>query len=232
MTDTDDAKRRAGEAAAALVQTDMCLGLGTGSTTLFALDAIGRRIREEGLRIRGIATSFQAERAARRYGIPLTSFEEVARLDLAIDGADEVDDDLNLIKGRGGAHTREKVIAARADRFVVLIDPSKRVSRLGTEFPVPVEVLPMAAAAVMRDLKKMGATPELREGGRKDGPVVTDQGFWLVDARFDGIDDPAGLDRAVRSIPGVLDHGLFIGMATSVLVGSAEGVEELRPLKR
>lgn len=212
----------------------MRLGLGTGSTTAEALRALGRRIEAEGLNVVGVPTSFAAERLARAHGIPLATFYDVETLDLALDGADEVfvagDGAVHLIKGRGAAHTREKVVAGVADRFVVLIDPSKEVARLGERMPVPVEVLPMAEAPVARALRALGGAPELRMGQRKDGPVVTDQGFWVLDTRFDGIPDPAALDRALHAIPGVLDHGLFVGLATDVLVGEADGT--VRHLRR
>ena len=229
MTKKDAAKKAAGEAAAALVEDGMHLGLGTGSTTAFAVEALGRRVREEGLQVRGVPTSFAAERLARAAGIPLVTLEDVDGLDLAMDGADEVDPALNLIKGRGAAHTREKIVASAAARFVVLVDPSKQVEQLGAQWPVPVEIVPMAAAPVMRAIEQLAGRPELREGERKDGPVVTDQGFWVIDARFDGIDDPAALSRALADLPGVLEHGLFLGLATDVLVGRAGGeVERLR----
>lgn len=224
MPPQDHAKRAAGEAAAALVESGMRVGLGTGSTTAFALQALGRRIREEGLMMVGVPTSFAAERLARAEGIPLTTLDVLDALDLALDGADEVDPALRLIKGRGAAHTREKVVAAQARRFVVLVDPSKEVARLGTRMPVPVEVLPMALGPVRRALERLGARPALRLGQRKDGPVVSDQGFWIVDAHFEGgIDDPEALDRALNDLPGVLDHGLFLGLATDVLVGEEGG---------
>ncbi|GIV59969.1 ribose-5-phosphate isomerase RpiA [Rhodocaloribacter litoris] len=224
------AKRAVGEQVAAMVEDGMCLGLGTGSTAACALEALGRRIRDEGLHVSGIPTSFFAEQLARTCGIPLVTFEDVDRVDLAFDGADEVDPHLNLIKGRGAAHTREKVVATQAARFVVLVDETKLVDRLGTRMPVPVEVLPMAARPVRRALERLGARAELRMGARKDGPVVTDQGFWVIDARFEaGLDDPAALDHALKRLPGVLDHGLFIGLATDVLVGEEDGgVRHLR----
>ena len=206
------------------------VGLGTGSTTAYAIAALGRRMREEGLEIIGTPTSSAAERLAREHGIPLCSLDEVDYLNVAFDGADEVTPALDLIKGRGGAHTREKVVASLADRFVVLVDSSKLVSTLGTRMPVPVEVLPMAATPVMRALGELGARPVLRMGVRKDGPVVSDQGFWIIDAHFDGIDDPGALSREILFIPGVLDHGLFIGMATQVLVGGHGG--QVRQLTR
>ena len=230
--DPDVAKRAAGSAAADLVESGMRLGLGTGSTTAFAIEAIGRRVQDEGLDVSGVPTSFAAERLARQHGVPLVSLEEIGldtlgatahALDLALDGADEVSPDLALIKGRGAAHVREKVIAALAARFVVLADESKMVTRLGLKMPVPVEVLPMAEASVAWALRGLGAEPELRMGERKDGPVVTDQGLWVLDAHFDGIDAPAALASEMDHIPGVLGHGLFVGLATDVLVGTAEG---------
>ncbi len=149
-SDQADAKESVGREAAALVQPDMLLGLGTGSTASAALRALGRRVREEGLRVAGVATSFASERLARELDIRLVSMDEVSRLDLAFDGADEIDPMLNLIKGRGAAHSREKVVAALADRFVVLGDPTKLVDQLGSRAPVPVEVMPMAATTSSR----------------------------------------------------------------------------------
>ncbi len=222
--DQNAAKKAAGEAAAAMAQDGQRIGLGTGSTTAYTIAALGRRVREEGLQIVGTPTSFAAERLGRQHGIPLATLDELDALDIAFDGADEVSPGFDLIKGRGAAHTREKVVASLAARFVVLIDPSKQVERLGTRMPVPVEVLPMAAAPVMRALEGLGARPVLRMGQRKDGPVVSDQGFWIIDAHFDdGLDDPATLDQALLALPGVLDHGLFIGLATDVVVGEPSG---------
>ena len=239
MTDSDLAKQAAGEAAAALVSDGMRVGLGTGSTTAFAIAALGRRVREDGLRVAGVPTSFAAERLARAHGVPLITLDDLGldalapgapALDVALDGADEVDPALGLVKGRGGAHVREKVVASLAARFVVLADASKRVARLGTTMPVPVEVLPMAAAAVARSLRGLGAAPVLRMALAKDGPVVTDQGLWILDARFpDGIADAAAVSLAIDTLPGVLGHGLFLGMATDVLVGHDDGsVEHVR----
>jgi ribose 5-phosphate isomerase A len=222
--DRDAAKKAAGQEAASLVQDGMALGLGTGSTTAHALTAIGQRVQEDGLNVRGVPTSFAAERLARRHGIPLTTLDDDPQLDLAIDGADEVDDALRLIKGRGGAHAREKVVATQANRFVVVADPTKEVSQLGTESPLPVEVLPMATTPVSQALRDRGATPELRLADAKDGPVVSDQGLWIVDAHFpDGIDDPEALNQFLNARPGVLDHGLFLETATDVIVGHPDG---------
>lgn len=224
-------KEAVGREAAALVMPGMRVGLGTGSTASAALRSIGVRVREEGLSIVGVATSFASERLARACGIRLVQVDEVERLDLAMDGADEVDPMLNLIKGRGAAHSREKVVAALADRFVVLADPSKLVERLGSRAPVPVEVMPMALASVTRSLEQLGARAELRTGIRKDGPVVTDQGFWIIDAHFGPIPDPEALNRTLHALPGVLDHGLFLGMASLALVGAPDGtVRRIEPV--
>ena len=230
--DAREAKRAAGLAAAALVEDGMRLGLGTGSTTAFAIEAVGRRVREEGLTVVGVPTSYAAERLAREHGVPVRTLDDLGLaalptaqppLDLALDGADEVDPEGRLIKGRGGAHVREKVVAALAARFAVLVDPSKEVERLGTTTPVPVEVLPFAEPAVARALRGLGAEPALRMGERKDGPVVTDQGLWILDARFPAIDDAGALGADIDAVPGVLGHGLFVGLATDVLVGGAGG---------
>lgn len=221
------AKRVVGETVAAMIESGMVLGLGTGSTAALAIEALGRRVAEEGLRVRGIPTSFASERLAREHGIEVVTLDECPEVDLAFDGADEFDPELNLIKGRGAAHTREKIVASCARRFVVLVDESKRVERLGTKMPLPIEVVPMATAPIMRVLRKLGADPSLRMGLRKDGPVVSDQGLWIMDAQFDhGIGDIDAVNRTLLHTPGVVDHGLFIGMATTVLVGRADGTVE------
>lgn len=202
----------------------MRVGLGTGSTASVAIVELGRRIREDGLSFIGTPTSYASELLAQENDIPLCDLRNIVSLDFAFDGADEVDGDLRLIKGRGAAHTREKVVASLARRFVVLVDESKRVDRLGTKFPVPIEVVPMAAFPVMRWVDALGARSEIRMAADKDGPVVTDQGLWIVDARFEnGIEDPDEVDRLLSKMAGVLDHGLFLDLATDVLVGTADG---------
>lgn len=222
--DRDAAKKAAGQHAATLVRDGMRLGLGTGSTTAYAIKAIGRRISEENLEVQGVPTSFGSERLARTHGIPLTTLDETPSLDLVVDGADEVDSAFRLIKGGGGAHSREKVVAAQTDRFVVVVDPTKEVDQLGTQAPVPIEVLPMAVTPVARALETVGITAELRTGTEKDGPVVTDQGLWLLDGHVpEGIDDPAALNQMLCTQPGILDHGLFLDMVTDVIIGSPDG---------
>lgn len=223
----NDAKRLVGQTVAGMITSGMVLGLGTGSTAAMAIQALGERVSREGLDVVGIPTSFASERLARENGIPLTSLDEHPLVDLAFDGADEFDPGLALIKGRGAAHTREKIVAAQAREFVVLVDESKRVSRLGERMSLPVEVVPMAVAPVMAVLRKMGASPVLRMGMKKDGPVVTDQGLWILDAAFDhGLGDLDAVNTTLLQTPGVLDHGLFVGMATTVLVGCEDGTVE------
>jgi ribose 5-phosphate isomerase A len=216
------AKQRVAIEAARLVKGGMVVGLGTGSTTAFVIEQLGQRIRDEHLSIRGIPTSYQAAMLARKHGVPMTTLDDVDHIDIAIDGADEVDPHKNLIKGGGAAHTREKVIDSLADLFVVVVDASKLVSRLGETFPVPVEVLPMAVAPVLRRLTAMGGKPAIRMGVKKDGPVITDQGNMIVDVQFKVIDDPARLEATLNNIPGVLDNGIFAGLADVILVGQSD----------
>lgn len=213
-------KQAVGRAAANRVLSNSIVGLGTGSTTAYALEFIGNRLKKGELtNVVGIPTSFQAEVLARRYGIPLTTLDVVDRIDIAIDGADEVDPQKNLIKGGGAAHTREKIVDALAETFLVVVDSGKLVDHLGSTFLLPVEVIPMALTPVMRALEKLGGSPELRMGVKKAGPVVTDQGNLVIDVKFDAIPDPAGLEKAINNTPGVLENGLFVGVADVVLVG-------------
>jgi ribose 5-phosphate isomerase A len=213
------AKRAAGREAAKMVRAGQIVGLGTGSTAALAIEELGLRVRDEGLAIVGVATSYQAAALARRAGIPVRSLEEIGRIDVAIDGADEADPRKNLIKGGGAAHTREKVIASEAALFIVVLDESKLVAHLGERSPVPVEAIPMAAAVVARRLEALGGQPELRMGIRKDGPVITDNGNVVIDVQFGPIADPLRLEKAINEIPGVVDNGLFIGLADLLLVG-------------
>ncbi|MFB3908254.1 MAG: ribose-5-phosphate isomerase RpiA [Candidatus Eisenbacteria bacterium] len=223
---TQEAKRRAGIAAARLVASGQVVGLGTGSTAAEAIAELGRRVREEELSIRGVPTSYQAAILARANRIPLTTLDDVDRVHVAIDGADEVDPDKNLIKGGGAAHTREKVIDSLAELFVVVVDEKKLVRRLGEACPVPVEVIPMALAPVRRALEALGGRPELRLGVRKDGPVVTDEGNWILDVFFPGgIGDPRRVERDIDTIPGVLECGLFVGVADRILIASPDSDE-------
>lgn len=213
-------KQEVGKAAANRVQSNSIVGLGTGSTTAFALEYIGDRLKKGELtNVVGVPTSFQAEVLAREYGIPLTTLDAIDHIDIAIDGADEVDPHKNLIKGGGAAHTREKIVDALANSFIVVVDSGKLVDKLGSTFLLPVEVIPMARTPVMRALEKLGGQPTLRMGVKKAGPVVTDQGNLVIDVKFAAIDNPAELEKNINNIPGVLENGLFVGVTDVVLVG-------------
>lgn len=216
-------KQEVGRAAAAQVESGTVLGLGTGSTTAFAIQFIGDRLASGELTdIKGVPTSFQASVLAKKYGIPLTTLDEVDTIHLAIDGADEVDPQFNLIKGGGAAHTREKIVDGLAEKFIVVVDSSKLVDKLGSTFALPVEVLPMAVTPVSRALATLGGTVDLRMGVNKDGPVITDQGNMVLDVKFEAIAAPAELEATLNNIPGVLENGLFVGLATEILVGEVK----------
>ncbi len=229
MSWKESAKKAAAIEATKLVKSGQVVGLGTGSTVRYAIIELGRRIREEGLDIVGIPTSYQSMMLAAEVGIPLTNLFETPSIDIAIDGADQVDFELNLIKGGGAAHAREKVVDSLAKQFVVVVDETKVVEKLGRKQPVPVEVLPFALPAVVRKLEELGGKPSLRIASKKDGPIVTDNGNFVVDVDFGVIENPAELDQRIRSIPGVVETGLFIRLADVVFVGcKTEDVKILR----
>jgi ribose 5-phosphate isomerase A len=222
----DALKRAAAEAAVGLVQPGMVVGLGTGSTAAFAIEALARRHRE-GLRFVGIPTSERTATQAQAAGIPLTSFTEHRRIDLTIDGADEVENgSLNLIKGLGGALLREKIVAAASQRLAIIVDGSKLVDRLGTHSPVPVEVVAFGLEASQASLEVLGASVSVRASA-SGAPFVTDNGNRMVDCRFGPIADPARLQRRIRRIVGVVECGLFVGRADPVFVADRDGVHRL-----
>jgi ribose 5-phosphate isomerase A len=206
----------------------MIVGLGTGSTVLFTLMRLAERVRVERLSVRGVPTSLDTETKARALGIPLASLEEVEAIDLTIDGADEIDARFDMIKGGGGALLREKVVAALSRREVIVVDRSKVVDRLGVLFPLPVEVVPFARAAVARRIERMGATLTVRvRAGRE--VVRTDNGNEILDCRFPGgIADARRLERELDEIPGVVESGLFVGLAHQLVVGDENGRVETR----
>ena len=207
MMSQDADKKAAALAAADEVKAGMLVGLGTGSTAAFLIDELGRRFAA-GLKFQAVATSIASEKQAKALGIPVLPFSEVAHIDLAIDGADEIDPQLRAIKGAGGAMLREKCVAAAAARMVVIADSSKKVAQLGRSMPVPCETLPFAHAFVGRALEELGARAVLR---MKEGtPYRTDQGNLILDCHFGPIADPAGLAASLSSIPGMLGHGLFV----------------------
>jgi len=218
-------KELAGRAGAKLVRDGDVVGLGTGSTAYFAVLALGERVKA-GLKILGIPTSIATGELARKLGIPLTTLDEHPEIDITLDGADEIGPHLNLTKGGGGALLREKVVASASKKMVVVADSSKLVPALG-KFPLPVEVIPFARAVVERKLASLGATPKLRL--KQDGqPYITDNGNHILDASFGKIADPPAVARILSDTPGVVEHGLFIGLAKMALVGNGNRVEEIR----
>ena len=223
----EEAKKRVALEAVKHVQDDFIVGLGSGSTAAYVIQQIGEKIRLESLRILGVPTSHQAMMLAVHCGVPLTTLNEHPQLDLAIDGADQIDRDLNLIKGGGGALTREKIVASAAKQFIIVADETKLVERLGTSHTVPIEVLPFALPTVMVKLRELKGKPALREGGGKVGPLVTDNGNFVVDVDFGPVDDVKELDLQLKLISGVIETGLFVGMADVVYLGKPDGVEKL-----
>ena len=226
MDEQTRAKRNAGYYAADLIQDNSIVGLGTGSTVFFMMERLAERILG-GLSVPGIATSFQTERRAHEYNIPLSSLHEHEEIDIAIDGADQIDPAFRLIKGRGAAQTRERCVAEAARSFVVVADKGKLTDALTA--PVPVEVLSFAVPVVMKRLKALGGIPVVREGVKKDGPVITDNGNWIIDCSFPKIEDPEGMECAINSLPGVLSSGIFTEFTnkTKIVIGTPEGVEFL-----
>jgi len=218
-------KRKVGYEAAKLVKDGDVVGLGTGSTTHYFIEKLGKRIEIEDINIMGVPTSYQSFFLARDSNIPITTLEE-HNVDIAVDGADEVDPELNLIKGGGAAHTLEKIVDESADRFVVIVDESKIVSKLGS-FPVPVEVIPNATRTVKNHLIEMGGVPLLRMAERKDGPVVTDNGNFIYDIKFT-IKNPKKLETELNTIPGVVENGIFSQIVDEVIVGRDNGIEVLK----
>jgi ribose 5-phosphate isomerase A len=226
-SDADSARRAAAAAAAAEVENGMVLGLGTGRTAALALHALAARIAREGLRVVGIPTSDRTAALARELGIALGDFAQHRSIDLTIDGADEVErGTLDLIKGLGGALLREKIVAAASRRLTIVVDEGKLSDRLGTLAPVPVEIVPFGHELVLDRLAGLGGAPVLRRG-EAGAPFVTDGGHYIADCRFGPIGDAAGLDQRLAGLVGVVESGLFLGMAARVIVGSADGTRML-----
>jgi ribose 5-phosphate isomerase A len=222
----EEARRRAAEAAAAEVEDGMVVGLGTGATAALAIEALARRIAG-GLRVAGIPTSERMAALATRLGVPLTSFAAHRRIDLTIDGADEVEiGSLDLVKGLGGALLREKIVAAASRRMLVVVDEAKLVERLGTREPLPVEIVPFGHEATLERLERAGAAPTLRGAGA-GAPFRSDGGHFIADCRTGPIADAAVLEARLHGIVGVVETGLFLGLATRVVVGTADGVRVL-----
>lgn len=224
---TDALKKQAGEYAAGFVKSGMIVGLGSGSTAIFATRRIAHSLHSGELTgVLGVPTSLATEAAATKLGIPLTTLAQHPRVDITIDGADEVDPDFNLIKGGGGAHLREKIVAQATERLVIVADATKLVDQLGTTWAIPVEVIPFGWESQAAYLASLGAAPTLRMVG--DAPFQTDGGNRILDAGFGPIADPAALARQLESRAGIVEHGLFIGMARDVVVAGVDGVQHLR----
>ena len=234
MQDREELKRLAGEKAVEQVEDGMIVGLGSGSTVEYTLRKLGQMVRD-GLKIQGIPTSIHTKRIAKEENIPLTNLDEHPEIDLTIDGADEVDSSLNLIKGGGGALTREKIIAFNSKKVIIVVDDSKIVKCLGIDFALPVEVIKFGWQATKRSLEQFGWQPaeerreevactiELRKV-MEDEPFITDNGNYILDLEFQRIDTPEELSIAINNVPGVVENGLFIGLADEVIVGGKQGI--------
>ena len=217
-------KQTVAEAAIKEVKSEMVVGLGSGSTAALMIKSLADEIRKGKLKnIKGVPTSFQSEVLALELDIPLMDLASVSQIDIAIDGADEVDPMFQLIKGGGGCHVREKLVAAKANQFLIVVDETKLVPKLNKSFPLPVEVLPTAWKQVKDIILEMGGNSILRMAKKKAGPVVTDQGNLILDVLFkDGIQDPKTFEMWINNIPGVLENGLFVDLTDKVLVGKIE----------
>ena len=218
------------------IENGMILGLGSGSTAALMIEALAVKIKSGEIKdVVGVTTSFQGEVLASELGIPLKSLSSVSTIDLAIDGADEVDPKFQLIKGGGACHVQEKLVAALAKKFIVVVDSTKLVEKLNLDFKLPVEVLPSAWKQVQKTLINLGGEGNLRMAQKKAGPIVTDQGNLILDLTFrNGIDQPELLESQINNIPGVLENGLFVNLTDEVLVGKVEsdvvGVESLKKI--
>ncbi len=217
-------KRIAAEKAIEYIKDGMVVGLGTGSTVKYALKNLEERV-QQGLNIKGIPTSIETKKITKRYNIPIVTLSEYPEIDITIDGADEVDSNLNLIKGGGGALTREKIIAYHSKKVIIVVDDSKVVKSLGIDFPLPVEVVKFEWEATKKVLETFGCSVELRK--IIDDPFITDNGNYILDCEFERITDPEQLEQDINMIPGVVENGLFIGLAHQVIIGSKKGIMTL-----
>lgn len=210
------------------VKGGFVVGLGSGTTAAYAIREIANRMKHEDLHVLGVPTSYQAFMLAVKHRIPITTLDEYPTLDLTIDGADQVDDNLDLIKGMGGALVREKIVASASKKSIVIVDATKKVKILGENgHPVPIEVLPFASAHVIGRISDIGGKPTLREAAKKLGPVVTDNGNFIIDTVFGEIGKPAELQRKLKNIAGVVETGLFVRMTDVVYMGKRGGTEKL-----
>ena len=222
MVEKEELKKLAGEKAVDHIEDGMIVGLGTGSTIEYTLRKLGELVRE-GLDIEGIPTSIHTQRIAKEEKIPLITLEEKPVIDVTVDGADEVDSDLNLIKGGGGALVREKIIAFNSKKVIIVIDDSKVVKALGIDFPLPVEVVKFGWTSTKKSLEEFGCNVELRQIMENE-PFITDNGNYILDCEFDRINEPEQLEIDINNIPGVVENGLFIGLVDEVIVGAKQGI--------
>ena len=221
----DKFKKEAAEKAVDMVEDGMVLGLGTGSTVRFALEKIGELVRTGKLDIVGIPTSLETDALAKKLEIPLTDLETHPKIDLTIDGADEVDPDFTLIKGLGGALLREKIVAKNSEKEIIIVDYTKTVQKLGTKSPLPVEVLPFGWSKAVEFLQELDCIVTVRKN--QNGIVVSDNNNYFLDCKFQSIEDPVSLEANINNFPGVIENGLFIGLTTTVIVASPNGIEIL-----
>jgi ribose 5-phosphate isomerase A len=228
----EEAKLKAALEAVKHVRNNSIVGLGSGSTAAYAIVAIGEKIKRENLNVMGIPTSYQAFALAVKQEIPLTTLEEHAVIDVTIDGADQIDVNLNLIKGMGAALAREKIVASASKQNIIVADEGKKVKVLGEMGqPVPIEVLPFARSQVQRKIEAIGGKSVLREGKGKLGPVITDNGNMILDAVFGEINDPTVLGIKLKMIPGVVETGLFVGLTDIAYLGTSSGTEKIERRK-
>ncbi|MBN2151314.1 MAG: ribose-5-phosphate isomerase RpiA [Candidatus Lokiarchaeota archaeon] len=229
----EEAKKLAGYAAVDnhVTRPGMRVGIGSGSTIAYSVERIGEKLKRGGIEgVVAVCTSYQSTLLCRAKGIPVTTLDDPlvdGSLDVAIDGADEFDTGLNLIKGGGGAHTQEKIVDGAAKLFVVIVDEKKQSKKLGEKWAVPVEVIPAALTVVMKRLVSLGAKPELRMGVKKMGPVITDNGNFIIDAKLGIIDDPTAMEKVLNGITGVVENGIFPNMASIIYMGKSDGSIEV-----
>jgi ribose 5-phosphate isomerase A len=224
-----EAKKNAALEAVKLVKNNSIVGLGSGTTVAFAIEALGERMKKEGLKILGIPSSYQAFQLAVQYGVPITTLDEHPVIDVTIDGADQVTPELYLIKGMGAALLREKIVAAASKNNIIIVDESKRVKVLGENNQgVPIEVIPFALALAKSRITALGGTPVVREGKGKLGPIVTDNGNFIIDANFGLIQNPQELAVKIKMIPGVVETGFFVGLTNIVYIATPSKVEKIQ----
>jgi len=221
------AKKRAAIEAVKHCESGFVLGLGSGSTASYAIKEIGRRVREENLKVLSVPTSYQAFLLSVECGIPITTLNEHPQLDLDIDGADQIDRHLNVIKGGGGALTKEKIVAAASRKLVIVADETKLTNNLGVDQPLPIEILPIALPIVSSRAREMGGKPVLREKMDKSGAYITDNGNFIIDVDFGAISNPSTLESRLKSVPGVVETGLFIGMAHMAYIGTKNALKTI-----